>query len=87
MMEEFGLLLKMMYNYQAEKRLGGVSGIEKMALLTDQQEVESTVMTGRLDHPHTYWTMSLGKAIQMKRRCSTVTTTSHGCMRNKWLAC
>jgi hypothetical protein len=61
MMEEFGLLLKMMYNYQAGKRLGGVSGIEKMALLTDQQEVESTVMTGRLDHPHTYLNNVIGQ--------------------------
>jgi hypothetical protein len=77
----------MVYSYQAGKRFGEIGNIEKMALLIDQQEVESTVMTGRLDHPHTYWTMSLGKAIQMKRRCSTMTTTSHGCTRNEWLAC
>jgi hypothetical protein len=32
-----------------------------MALLIDQQEVESIVMTGRLDYPHTYLKRVIGQ--------------------------
>jgi hypothetical protein len=60
-----------------------VGSIAKMTLLIDQQEVESIVMTGRLDYPHTYLKRVIGQGDPNEEEIKHNNNNKSHCKRNE----